>query len=490
MAGSNAPVGDESQLPIADDDFSSGGTAIRIASVAALGGLLFGYDSAVINGAVDSIQEDFGIGNAQLGFAVASALLGAAAGAMTAGWIADKIGRISVMKIAAVLFLISAIGTGFAHEVWTVVLFRIVGGIGVGVASVIAPAYIAETSPPRIRGRLGSLQQLAIVSGIFLSFAVNYLLQTLAGGPNEVLWLGLDAWRWMFLAMALPAILYGVLAFTIPESPRYLVASHKIPEARRVLNLLLGEKNLEITIDRIRESLEREDKPSLRDLKKPTGGIYGIVWVGLGLSIFQQFVGINVIFYYSNVLWQAVGFSADESAIYTVITSVINVLTTLIAIALIDKIGRKPLLLIGSSGMAVTLITMSVIFANATLVDGKPSLPGASGVIALIAANLFVVAFGMSWGPVVWVLLGEMFPNRIRAAALGLAAAGQWAANWVITVTFPGLREHLGLAYGFYGLCAVLSGLFVWRWVMETKGVSLEDMHGQVLHQQAPKAST
>jgi len=489
MAGQGPPVDDSSSV-ISDDDFSSGGTAIRIASVAALGGLLFGYDSAVINGAVDSIQEDFGIGNAQLGFAVASALLGAAAGAMTAGWIADKIGRIAVMKIAAVLFLISAFGTGFAHEVWTVVLFRIVGGIGVGVASVIAPAYIAETSPPRIRGRLGSLQQLAIVSGIFLSFAINWLLQYAAGGPNEPLWLGLDAWRWMFLAMALPAILYGVLAFTIPESPRYLVASHKIPEARKVLNMLLGEKNLEITITRIRETLEREDKPSWRDLKKPTGGIYGIVWVGLGLSIFQQFVGINVIFYYSNVLWQAVGFSADESAVYTVITSVINVLTTLIAIALIDKIGRKPLLLIGSSGMAITLLTMSVIFANATLVDGKPSLPGASGVIALVAANLFVVAFGMSWGPVVWVLLGEMFPNRIRAAALGLAAAGQWAANWLITVSFPGLREHLGLAYGFYGLCAILSGLFVWRWVMETKGVSLEDMHGEVLRGAKPAANT
>ena len=489
MAGQGPPVDDSSSV-ISDDDFSSGGTAIRIASVAALGGLLFGYDSAVINGAVDSIQEDFGIGNAQLGFAVASALLGAAAGAMTAGWIADKIGRIAVMKIAAVLFLISAFGTGFAHEVWTVVLFRIVGGIGVGVASVIAPAYIAETSPPRIRGRLGSLQQLAIVSGIFLSFAINWLLQYAAGGPNEPLWLGLDAWRWMFLAMALPAILYGVLAFTIPESPRYLIASHKIPEARKVLNMLLGEKNLEITITRIRETLEREDKPSWRDLKKPTGGIYGIVWVGLGLSIFQQFVGINVIFYYSNVLWQAVGFSADESAVYTVITSVINVLTTLIAIALIDKIGRKPLLLIGSSGMAITLLTMSVIFANATLVDGKPSLPGASGVIALVAANLFVVAFGMSWGPVVWVLLGEMFPNRIRAAALGLAAAGQWAANWLITVSFPGLREHLGLAYGFYGLCAILSGLFVWRWVMETKGVTLEDMHGEILKHEAPKAAT
>jgi sugar porter (SP) family MFS transporter len=424
-----------------------------------------------------------------LGFAVASALLGAAAGAMSAGRIADRIGRIAVMKIAALFFLVSAIGTALAPNVEIVVLFRIVGGIGVGIASVIAPAYIAETSPPRIRGRLGSLQQLAIVSGIFLSFAINWLLQKAAGGPNEVLGLGLEAWRWMFLVMAIPAVVYGGLAFTIPESPRYLVASHKIPEARRVLNMLLGEKNLEITITRIQETLEREDKPSWRDLKKPTGGIYGIVWVGLGLSVFQQFVGINVIFYYSNVLWQAVGFSADESAIYTVITSVINVATTLIAIALIDKIGRKPLLLIGSSGMAITLITMSVIFANAGLVDGKPSLAGASGVIALIAANLFVVAFGMSWGPVVWVLLGEMFPNRIRAAALGLAAAGQWAANWAITVSFPGLRNHLGLAYGFYGLCAVLSFVFVWRWVQETKGVSLEDMHGEILATPKPTAN-
>ncbi|MCV7225195.1 sugar porter family MFS transporter [Mycolicibacterium komossense] len=488
MAG-QGPV-DNSPSAITDEDFSSGKTAIRIASVAALGGLLFGYDSAVINGAVDSIQADFNIGNAELGFAVASALLGAAVGAMSAGRIADKIGRIAVMKIAAAFFLVSAIGTALSPNVELIVLFRIVGGIGVGVASVIAPAYIAETSPPSIRGRLGSLQQLAIVLGIFLSFVVNWVLQRIAGGPGKDLWLGMEAWRWMFLVMAIPALVYGSLAFTIPESPRYLVASHKIPEARKVLSTLLGQKNLEITISRIRETLEREDKPSWKDLKKPTGGIYGIVWVGLGLSVFQQFVGINVIFYYSNVLWQAVGFDADQSAIYTVITSVINVLTTLIAIALIDKIGRKPLLLVGSTGMAITLITMAVIFANATLgPDGKPSLPGTAGVIALIAANLFVVAFGMSWGPVVWVLLGEMFPNRIRAAALGLAAAGQWAANWLITVTFPGLREHLGLAYGFYGLCAILSGIFVWKWVMETKGVSLEDMHSEVLQEKTPHAT-
>ena len=463
-----------------DDEEFSGRGVVRIASVAALGGLLFGYDSAVINGAVDSIQHRFNVDNASLGFAVASALLGAAAGAMTAGRIADRIGRISVMKIAAVLFFISAIGTGLAGSVWMIVCFRIVGGIGVGVASVIAPAYIAETSPARIRGRLGSLQQLAIVSGIFLSLAIDYLLQRTAGGAGKELWLGLEAWRWMFIMMALPAVLYGVLAFTIPESPRYLVATHRIPEARKVLTMLLGEKNLDITIDRIQNTLVGETKPSWRDLRKPAGGFYGIVWVGLGLSIFQQFVGINVIFYYSNVLWQAVGFDEGQSFVITVITSIVNIATTLVAISLIDKIGSKPLLLIGSAGMATTLATMAFIFGTAPQVNGTPQLSGAEGPIALIAANLFVVAFGMSWGPVVWVLLGEMFPNRIRAAALGLAAAAQWAANWLITVSFPQLRNQLGLAYGFYALCAVLSFLFVWRWVRETKGVSLEDMHGEL----------
>ena len=478
----HGPVGADTPSAFEDDDFHAGGRAVRIASVAALGGLLFGYDSAVISGAVQAIQDDFGINNASLGFAVASALLGAAAGAMTAGRIADRLGRLSVMRIAALFFLVSAIGTGLAPNVWVVVLFRIVGGIGVGIASVIAPAYIAETSPPRIRGRLGSLQQLAIVSGIFLSLAIDYVLAHIAGGSREQLWLGLEAWRWMFLLMAVPAIMYGLLAFTIPESPRYLVATYRIPEARKVLSMLLGEKNLEITITRIQETLKAEKPPSWRDLRKPTGGLYGIVWVGVGLSVFQQFVGINVIFYYSNVLWEAVGFKESSSFTITVITSIVNILTTLIAIALIDKVGRKPLLLIGSTGMAITLATMAIIFQSAELIDGKPHLGDVAGPIALVAANLFVVAFGMSWGPVVWVLLGEMFPNRIRAAALGLAAAAQWAANWAITVTFPQLRDVLGVAYGFYALCAVLSFIFVWRWVEETKGKTLEDMHREAVH--------
>ena len=335
-----------------DGDEFSVRRVIQVASVAALGGLLFGYDSAVINGAVASIQDHFHINDASLGFAVASAVLGAAAGAMTAGRLADQIGRVSVMKIAAVLFFLSAIGTGLAGSVWMIVLFRIIGGIGVGMASVIAPTYIAEVSPARIRGRLGSLQQLAIVSGIFISLAIDYLLANLAGGASKDLWLGLEAWRWMFLMMALPAALYGALAFTIPESPRYLVATQRIPEARKVLTMLLGEKNLDLTIDRIQNTLRGETKPSWRDLRKPAGGFYGIVWVGLGLSVFQQFVGINVIFYYSNVLWQAVGFDESQSFVITVITSIVNIATTLIAISLIDKIGRKPLLLIGSAGMA------------------------------------------------------------------------------------------------------------------------------------------
>jgi MFS transporter, SP family, sugar:H+ symporter len=483
----HGPVGDSaSGLDYEESEHS--GRVVRIASVAALGGLLFGYDSAVINGAVAALQDEFHIDNKTLGFAVASALLGAAAGAMTGGRLADKIGRLSVMKIAALLFLISAIGTALAHNIWLVVIFRIVGGIGVGVASVIAPMYIAETSPPRIRGRLGSLQQLAIVTGIFLSLAIDALLAHLAGGSREELWLGLAAWRWMFLIMAVPAIVYGALAYTIPESPRYLVATYRIPEARKVLTMLLGEKNLELTISRIQESLKSDKPPSWRDLKKPTGGIYGIVWVGVGLSVFQQFVGINVIFYYSNVLWEAVGFGETQAFVITVITSITNIVTTLIAIALIDKIGRKPLLLIGSTGMAITLGTMAVIFGTAAQVDGKPVLGDVAGPVALVAANLFVVAFGMSWGPVVWVLLGEMFPNRIRAAALGLAAAAQWVANWLITVSFPELRGLLGMAYGFYAICAALSFLFVWRWVEETKGKHLEDMHREAWHHEAHPA--
>ncbi len=467
-----------SEESIFDSEAPTGKGVVRIAAVAALGGFLFGYDSAVINGAVSAVEEEFNANSASLGFAVASALLGAAAGAVIAGRLADQVGRLMVMKIAAVLFLISALGTGFAGSLTMVVVFRIVGGLGVGMASVIAPAYIAEISPASIRGRLASLQQLAIVTGIFISLAVDFAFAEAAGGSTEEFWLGLDAWQWMFLAMAVPAVIYGALAFTIPESPRWLISRHKVPAAAEILKKLLGTGDVDVTIRRIQETMEREDAPSWRDLKTANGKVAPIVWAGLMLSVFQQFVGINVIFYYSNVLWEAVGFEESQAFLITVIGATINILTTFIAIATIDKFGRKPLLLVGSIGMTLTLGTMAFIFGTAAIVDGKPVLDGAEGPIALVAANLFVVAFGMSWGPVTWVLLGEMFPNRMRAAALSLAAGGQWVANWVITVSFPGLKDiSLALAYGLYAAFALLSFFFVMRFIEETKGKTLEDMH-------------
>lgn len=460
------------------DDDSAGKGVVRIAGVAALGGFLFGYDSAVINGAVAAVESQFNADAASLGFAVASALLGAAAGALTAGRLADHLGRLAVMKIAAVLFLVSAIVTALAPSLLSIIIGRVIGGVGVGMASVIAPAYISEIAPARIRGRLASLQQLAIVTGIFVSLLVDFLFATAAGGSTEPFWFGWEAWRWMFLAMAVPAVVYGALALTIPESPRYLISKHRIPEARAILSKLIGDAHLDDKIDRIRATMERETEPSWKDLKTPSGKIAGIVWVGLALSIFQQFVGINVIFYYSNILWEAVGFEEGQAFVITVIGAVINILTTLIAIASIDRFGRKPLLVIGSIGMTTTLATMAFIFGTADVVDGSPVLSGAQGPVALVAANLFVVFFGMSWGPVVWVLLGEMFPNRMRAAALSLAAGGQWVANWIITVTFPGLKDvSLALAYGLYAGFALLSLFFVMRFIPETKGKQLEDMH-------------
>ncbi|MBV9338374.1 MAG: sugar porter family MFS transporter [Solirubrobacterales bacterium] len=453
-------------------------TVTALASVAALGGFLFGYDSAVINGAVKAIGDHFHTAAGTLGFAVASALLGAAVGAVAAGRVADWFGRLWAMRLAALLFLVSAVGTALAGSLALLIVFRVIGGVGVGIASVIAPAYIAEIAPARIRGRLGSLQQLAIVLGIFVALLIDYVLATAAGGSEKNLALGLPAWRWMFLAMLVPAIVYGIGAFFIPESPRYLVVKDRLGEAGEVLRRVLGNIDIPGKVREIQQTLAREVKPTMRDLRGPALGLLPIVWVGIGLAAFQQFVGINVIFYYSSVLWQAVGFSESDSLIITVITSVVNIVTTLVAISRIDQAGRKPLLIIGSIGMTVTLGAMALVFGLAPLNSkGEPVLHGAAGPIALIAANLFVFSFGMSWGPVVWVMLGEMFPNRIRAAALSVGAAANWVANWIVSTSFPSLKNAgLGLAYGIYAACALLSLFFVLKFTHETKGVELEEM--------------
>ncbi|MGH3095677.1 MAG: sugar porter family MFS transporter [Streptosporangiales bacterium] len=454
--------------------------AVLIAIVAAVGGFLFGFDSSVINGAVNAITKGFSLSPALSGFAVACALLGAAVGAWFAGPAANRLGRVRVMLIAAALFAVSSVGAALSFAVWDLIIWRILAGIGIGVASVIAPAYIAEIAPAHVRGRLASLQQLAIVVGIFVALLSDAYLATTAGSAGNELWWGLKAWRWMFLVGVIPSAIYATLALIIPESPRYLVAIGELRRASDVLGTVLGTRSTEAIRQKVRDitaSLQRERKPSLRDLRGPRLGLKPIVWVGILLSVFQQFVGINVIFYYSTTLWRAVGFSESDSLTYSVINSVVNLLSTLIAIAIVDKVGRKPLLLAGSTGMTVTLGIMAVCFSQAAGTGANVGLPQPWGTIALFAANLFVVSFAVSWGPVVWVLLGEMFPNWLRAAALAVAAAAQWLANFLISVTFPILAAAgLSFAYGIYALFALLSLIFVAKAVRETKGMELEDM--------------
>ncbi|MGA8116906.1 MAG: sugar porter family MFS transporter [Actinocatenispora sp.] len=474
---------DETVEPGAADEGSGGPTSghtaqvIFLATAAAVGGFLFGFDTSVINGTVDAVHTEFDVSSAVLGFIVSAALIGCAIGAWFAGPLANRTGRTRVMLFAAIIFAISAIGSGLAWGPISLLLWRIVGGLAIGAASVIAPAYIAEIAPAALRGRLGSLQQLAITIGIFTALLVDYLLATAAGGASKDVPWGGTAWRWMFASAFIPAVVYGVLALQIPESPRYLVAKHELRQARDVLRRYVGG-NVEHRIAEIRRSLVSDRPVQLRELRGPVLGLLGIVWVGILLSVFQQFVGINVIFYYSSSLWRAVGFSESSSLLTSVITAVTNIVTTLVAIALIDKVGRKPLLLVGAGGMVVTLSTMAYCFSTATVdSSGAPHLPGANGTIALIAANVYVFAFGMSWGPTVWVMLGEMFNNRIRASALAVAVAAQWLANWAISTTFPVLSGvSLTLAYGLYAMFALLAFLFVAKAVRETKGRELEDM--------------
>jgi len=448
---------------------------IGLAIAGAVGGFLFGFDSSVVNGAVNAIEADFALSPEVTGIAIASALLGCAVGAALAGRLADWRGRIPVMLLGAVLFLVSSIGTGLATELWDFILWRLLSGLGIGIASVVAPAYIAEISPTAVRGRLASLQQLAIVLGIFAALLSDALFANAAGGAGEHFWLGLEAWRWMFIACAVPSVIYGILALTLPESPRYLVSKGKEDRARAVLATIVPEQMIDSSISDVHASIAR-DAASKGSLRGRLLGLRPIVWTGILLSVFQQFVGINVIFYYSSTLWQAVGFTESDSLTISVLTSVTNIVVTIVAILLVDKVGRRRMLMTGSIGMVVSLALMAIAFSEAVIVDGRPSLPGAWGMVALIAANVFVVAFGVSWGPLVWVLLGEIFPTSIRGKALGVAAAAQWIANFLVTVSFPAFAAFsLTFTYELYAVFALLSFVFVLFRVPETKGVSIDE---------------
>ncbi|OHC43032.1 MAG: MFS transporter [Rhodobacteraceae bacterium GWE1_64_9] len=454
-----------------------------IVAVATIGGFMFGYDSGVINGTQKGLESAFDLGKLGIGVNVGAILVGSSVGAFMAGRMADLIGRRGVMMLAAVLFLVSALLAGAASSSVLFIFARIIGGLGVGAASVISPVYISEVTPAAVRGRLSSIQQVMIISGLTGAFIANFVLARYAGGSTAPLWLDFPAWRWMFWLQAIPAAIYLVALLFIPESPRYLVARGRDADAEVVLTRLFGPLEAARKVAEIRASLAADHhRPKLSDLiEKTSGKIRPIVWTGIGLAVFQQLVGINVVFYYGATLWEAVGFSEDNALQINILSGVLSIAACLGAIALVDRIGRKPLLLIGSAGMAVTLSVVAYAFSTAvTGADGAVSLPGHNGLMALIAANLYVIFFNLSWGPIMWVMLGEMFPNQIRGSGLAVAGFAQWIANAAISVSFPSLAVSPGLVWTYmgYALFAAISFFFVRKMVYETKGRELEDMVG------------
>ena len=466
-----------------DQNRPDGGATARvilISFVAALGGFLFGYDSGVINGTVSALQQAFDSDEVGTGFNVASMLLGCAAGAFFAGSLADKFGRRMAMFIAAAAFIISAWGSGVAGSSAEFVVFRILGGLAVGAASILAPAYISEVAPAGIRGRLATLQQLMIVIGLLASFISNYFIATFAGGASMEHWFGFDAWRWMFWMELIPASLFFILLFFIPESPRYLVAAGKYEQAESVLQKLIPWESAKAKVEEILTTVEKDRRPQLRDIiNKATNKIHPIVWVGIALAILQQFTGINIVFYYGAVLWQAAGFEEGDALLTNILSGTVNLAFTFVAIALIDKLGRRMLLLIGSLGTAISLGLLAIVFGTAGVdPQGDLALTQTQAAISLFLANSFVAFFAFTWGPVMWVMLGEIFPNKIRGAALAVAGLIHWLSNFTITMTFPILLAGIGLgfSYAIYAAFGFIAFFFVKAFVRETKGRTLEEL--------------
>lgn len=463
----------------------------RITLVATLGGLLFGYDTAVISGTVGSISKVFvepqhlseTAANSLLGFCVASALIGCIIGGLMGGYLSNRFGRRNSLLIAAFLFFIAAIGSawpelGFrsvesqeipyylAGYVPEFVFYRIVGGIGVGLASMLSPMYIAEVAPAEIRGKLVSLNQFAIIFGQLLVYCVNYAIAS--SGDQD--WLNIVGWRYMFLSLAIPALLFFGLLFTVPESPRWLTAQNKISKAQNILSRILGSQRTEEALNSIISSLSSNSTKKSSPLLKY--GI-GVIVIGILLSAFQQLMGINVVLYYAPEVFKNLGASTDSALLQTIIVGVINLSFTTIAIFTVDKLGRKPLQIIGAIGMAIGMITLGTTFFL--------QLPA---IIALTSMLFYIASFAISWGPVCWVLLSEIFPNSIRSKALSIAVAAQWITNYLVSWTFPIMDKNTylvshfnnGFAYWLYGVISVVAAIFIWKWLPETKGKSLEEL--------------
>lgn len=407
--------------------------------------------------------------NAIKGFVIASALIGCVIGGAAAGFISKSLGRKNGLVISAVCFFISAIGAWRPEsfnffgtlDAYSFVIYRIIGGIGVGIASMISPMYIAEIAPASMRGRLVSFNQLAIIFGMLVIYFVNYFI---ARQGNEQ-WLITEGWRWMFFSGVIPAGIFFVLLFFVPETPRYLAMKGKDEKAIRVLKRIAGESDAAATLRDIQSTLHEKNAPWLS---------YGffLIFIGILLSVFQQFVGINVVLYYASNIFRNMGSSTDSSLLQTIIVGVVNLVFTVVAILTVDRFGRKPLMIIGSIGMGISMFALGFAFYFNQL-----------GIAALIFMLTYTAAFAMSWGPVCWVLLAEIFPNSIRGA-LSIAVAAQWIANWVVSLTFPMMNDNQwlttkfnhGFSYWIYGVMGILSAVFVWKLVPETKGKTLEEI--------------
>ena len=444
---------------------------IAITFVATLGGLLFGYDTAVISGAEKSIQayliESQGLSTFVHGITTSSALLGCIIGAVISGILASRLGRKNTLMLAALLFFVSALGSGYPEflffekgEPTTGLLlmfnfYRIIGGIGVGLASAVSPMYIGEIAPANIRGQLVSLNQFAIIFGMLVVYFVNWGIA--AGQPLE--WINTIGWRRMFLSETIPAGLFGLLLLFVPETPRYLALSGKEDEAFKILTKLNGKEKAKAILVDIQKSVHQHSAKLFSFGKT-------VIFIGILLSVFQQFVGINVALYYAPRIFESMGAAKDASLMQTVIMGLVNVIFTVVAIFTVDKWGRKPLLIVGSAGMAVGM------FAIAGL-----AFMEIIGIGTLVFISVYTASFMMSWGPITWVLISEIFPNNIRGKAVAIAVAAQWASNLFISSTYPPMMEfNGGLTYGFYGLMSLLSLFFVWKMVPETKGKTLEEM--------------
>jgi SP family sugar:H+ symporter-like MFS transporter len=454
---------------------------LLICSIATLAGFLFGFDASVINGTVGALSREFGSSTVGTGLSVSSVLIGSALGALLAGKYADRFGRKPVMLITACLFTLGAAGAGAAGSASVFFVFRLIGGFGVGAASVIAPAYIAEISPAHLRGRLTTLQQLAIVVGLQCAFLSNFLIARAAGSAGAPWLFGVHAWRWMIWVQLVPSLVYLFSSLALPESPRYLIARAREAEAIALMRRLWGEsQHWDRLVAEIRATVSTQSRPLSASIRSSGAGLLlPIVWLGIALAFFQQASGINAVMYFGEYLWAAAGFSEEHGLLINVTLGAVLIVSTLVSLTLVDRVGRRPLLLGGSAVMSLMLGVLAAVFEfSARDAAGVLVMTPVEAQTTLLAEHVFIFAFGMTWGPVVWVLLGEMFPNRIRASALAVSAGVQWVTAFLVTTSFPGLLAAVGLGgmFGVYALASLASLLTVYLFVRETKGVLLEDM--------------